>query len=143
MIEAIFFDSWGTPYAVCTASHPDAVAFGPRYTSRPLAGPQVRDVDACDLVEDDDGWTWLDPDDEWPDASRRAISAVSVTDVWSRLGQDPRGRRVRVGYDARSWLEVPRGAPLEASVAGWFRGCGHALVRAPLYIVEHDDRGES
>ena len=36
-----FFDSWGDLHVTCTASHPLAVAFGPRGISRPASPEEM------------------------------------------------------------------------------------------------------
>ena len=60
MHEYIFFDSHGNPWRVCPPSHPEAEAFGPNGSARPLTGFHYTDVQASTFTAGDE-WVWLHP----------------------------------------------------------------------------------
>ena len=64
MHEYIFFDSHGNPWRSCPPTHPEAQAFGPMGSARPLTGFHYTDVAERTFVSGDEGWTYLAPQGE-------------------------------------------------------------------------------
>ena len=63
-MSVIFFDSWGNPWEVVPADHPDAEAFGPLGAARRAVGvPCLRDTPKNELEETPEGWVFLRPAD--------------------------------------------------------------------------------
>lgn len=56
-----FFDSHGRLWEVCPCDHPEALAFGPRWCSRPVDGPTWSEARAAGRIENDGEWDILLP----------------------------------------------------------------------------------